>query len=80
MEHQRKRNPRTKISTPYPTNGNARKRHTADFLGISDATLLRWEKAGKIPKSFELEKGLSVFDAAEIRAWLESKKAQREVA
>ena len=76
MKQQRK--PRTKISTPYPTCGNARKRHTADFLGISDATLNRWEKAGKIPKSFELEKGLSVFDAAEIRSWVDAKKAQRE--
>ncbi|EFE51446.1 transcriptional regulator, AlpA family [Providencia rettgeri DSM 1131] len=78
MTQQRK--PRLKNNTPYPISGNARKRHTADFLGISDATLNRWEKAGKLPKSFELEKGLSVFDAAEIRAWVESKKAQREVA
>lgn len=72
------RKARAKISTPYPTSGNARKRQTADFLGISDATLYRWEKAGKIPKSFELEKGLSVFDAAEIRSWVDAKKAQRE--
>lgn len=77
MKQQRKQ--RAKINTPYPTCGNARKRHTADFLGISDATLNRWEKAGKIPKSFELEKGLSVFDAVEIRSWVEAKKAQRGV-
>ncbi|MDC9588627.1 AlpA family phage regulatory protein [Xenorhabdus sp. XENO-10] len=68
------RNPRTKSNTPYPTNGNARKRHTADFLGISDATLNRWIKARKLPLPFELEEGFSVFDAAEIRAWVESKK------
>ncbi len=78
MTQQRK--PRLKNNTPYPVSGNARKRHTADFLGISDATLNRWEKTGKLPKSFELEKGLSVFDAEEIRLWVESKKAQREVA
>lgn len=76
MKQQRKS--RAKISTPYPTSGNASKRHTADFLGISDATLNRWEKAGKIPKSFELEKGFPVFDAAEIRSWVDAKKAQRE--
>ncbi|KOY61346.1 AlpA family transcriptional regulator [Photorhabdus heterorhabditis] len=80
MEYQRKRNPRTRSNTPYPTSENARKRHTADFLGISDATLNRWIKAGKLPLPFELEEGFSVFDAAEIRAWVESKKAQREVA
>ncbi|PHM39612.1 AlpA family transcriptional regulator [Xenorhabdus mauleonii] len=77
MNQQRKT--RIKNNAPYPISGNARKRHTADFLGISDATLNRWVKAGKLPSPFELEEGFSVFDAAEIRAWVESKKAQREV-
>ena len=76
MKQQRKSQLFNKIT--YPICGNARKRHTAAFLGISSSTLNRWEKAGKIPQSFELEKGLSVFDAAEIRAWVEAKKAQRE--
>ena len=71
-----KRKPRAKISTPYPMDGYARLRHTADFLGISDATRYRWERDGKLPKSFEIEKGFFVYDAKEIRVWAESKKSR----
>lgn len=72
-----KRTPRAKIYTPYPISGNARMRHTADFLGISDSTLHRWVQEKKIPLPFELDAGLMVFDAEEIRNWVEEKKIQR---
>ncbi|HHR6502953.1 TPA: helix-turn-helix transcriptional regulator [Providencia alcalifaciens] len=68
---------RIRNTNPYPETGNARKRHTADFLGISDTTLHRWVKEKKIPLPFELEEGFFVFDAAEIRKWVENKKALR---
>lgn len=73
----KQRNSRMRNNTPYPICGNARKRHTADFLGISDATLNRWVKLKKIPLPFELDAGLIVFDAEEIRNWVEEKKIQR---
>lgn len=69
--------PRIRCTEHYPEVGNTRKRHTADFLGISDSTLNRWVKAKKLPQPFELEGGLYVFDAAEIRAWVDNKKVQR---
>ncbi|EMC8780805.1 helix-turn-helix domain-containing protein [Providencia rettgeri] len=79
MEKQsNKRAPRAKINTPYPINGNARMRHTADFLGISDSTLHRWVKEKRIPLPFELDAGFLVFDAAEIREWVENKKSLRQ--
>ncbi|CDL79415.1 helix-turn-helix transcriptional regulator [Xenorhabdus cabanillasii] len=74
----KQKNPRMKNTSPYPEIGNARKRHTADFLGISDSTLHRWIKDKKIPQPFELEDGFFVFDAAEIRQWVENKKSRRE--
>lgn len=59
----------------YPVCGHARPKATADFLKVSTVTLWRWEKKKQdFPKSTRLSERVSVYDAAEIRAWLESKK------
>ncbi|TLU68312.1 AlpA family phage regulatory protein [Enterobacter sp. MF024] len=63
------------IAQSYPQTGHARPRATADFLKVSTVTLWRWEKnKSDFPKSTRLSERVSVYDAAEIRAWLESKK------
>jgi len=53
------------ITQIYPLSGHARPRATADFLKVSTVTL---------PKSIRLSERVTVYDAAEIRAWLEAKK------
>ncbi|HKN05888.1 MAG TPA: AlpA family phage regulatory protein [Buttiauxella sp.] len=63
------------VTQPYPQTGHARPRATADFLKVSTVTLWRWEKSKRnFPKSTRLSERVSVYDAAEIRAWLEAKK------
>lgn len=47
----------------------------AESLGISRATLWRWNAKGHIPKGRQLSPGVTVWDAAEIEAWLSSKQA-----
>ena len=36
----------------------------------SRSTIWRWERAGKFPKSVRITSRLTVWDAAEVRAWL----------
>ncbi|EAR0208186.1 hypothetical protein DRU97_07130 [Salmonella enterica subsp. enterica serovar Fann] len=59
----------------YPQDGHARPKATADFLKVTTVTLWRWEKTKPdFPKSTRLSERVSVYDAAEIRAWLAAKK------
>lgn len=49
------------------------------LLTASRATIWRWTKADQtFPKPFHLSPGRTVWDEAEIRAWIESKKASRQ--
>ena len=60
---------------PYPQTGHARPRATAAFLKVSTVTLWRWEASKPdFPKSIRLSERVTVYDAAEIRSWLDSKK------
>lgn len=45
------------------------------LLPVSPATLWRWVKSGKFPKPFKLGERVTVWDAAEVDAFL---RAQRE--
>ena len=59
----------------YPQHGHARPKATADFLKVTTVTLWRWEsRKPDFPKSTRLSERVSVYDAAEIRAWLAAKK------
>lgn len=64
----------TSINISYPTDGYARMTKTARFLGISYPTLWRWIRDGSFIKPIELSEGVKVFDAAEVRAWVDAKK------
>lgn len=58
----------------YPTEGYARPKHTAVFLGVSEGTIWRKAKEPNFPKPIKLSDRVTVFDAAEIRAWANSKR------
>jgi len=59
----------------YPLSGNARAIKTANFLNISTVTLWRWTKAKPdFPQPARLSPGVTVFDAQEIRQWIELQK------
>lgn len=45
------------------------------LLPISPATAWRWVKEGKFPKPFKLASQTTVWDAAEVYAWIEQQKA-----
>ncbi len=62
------------LDNGYPTDGYARVTKTAKFLGVSYPTLWRWMRDGDFVKPIELSEGVKVFDAAEVRAWVNSKK------
>ena len=49
-------------------------------LGIfqSNATLIRAEMRGRFPKRIQLSSGLVCWDRAEIQAWIEARKAERD--
>lgn len=49
-------------------------------MGIfqSNATLIRAEVCGRFPKRIALSSGLVCWDRAEIQAWIEAKKAERD--
>ena len=46
-------------------------------LLISRATLWRWVASGRFPKAFKIGQNRTVWDAAEVDAWLEAQKAGR---
>lgn len=60
----------------YPASGNARAKHTADFLKISPVTLWRWTKTKPgFPQSTRLTERVTIYDAYEIRQWVKAQSA-----
>lgn len=59
--------------TPGPISPQLRPRAAATYLGVSLATLWRWH-AGRdnFPQARKLSPGVTTFDLAELRAWLEA--------
>lgn len=49
----------------------------AAAIGGSEPTVWRLAANGTLPKSIKISKGMTRWDAAEIEAWIESKKAAR---
>lgn len=45
------------------------------LLPVGPATIWRWVKAGKFPKPFKLGQGATVWDAAEVEAFIAQCKA-----
>jgi predicted DNA-binding transcriptional regulator AlpA len=45
------------------------------LLPVSQATIWRWVKAGKFPKPFTMGSRCTVWDAAEVDAWIANSKA-----
>jgi prophage regulatory protein len=48
-------------------------------IGYTADHLLRLEKAGRFPKSFQMGPGRVVYDEAEIDEWLEARKRESRV-
>lgn len=48
--------------------------HQAGILPISAATLWRWVKDGKFPKPFKLGHRVTVWDAAEVDAFITAQR------
>ena len=59
--------------TPEPISPQLRPRAAATYLGVSLATLWRWH-AGRdnFPQARKLGPGVTTFDLAELRAWLDA--------
>lgn len=53
----------------FPTCGNARAKQVAQFLGVHISTVWRYTQRADFPKPHALTEGVTVFDAAAIRAW-----------
>jgi excisionase family DNA binding protein len=47
---------------------------TAAYLNVSPETILRWHRAGKL-RGFPISTNAIRFDADEVRAWLEGRRA-----
>ncbi|TQI77968.1 AlpA family transcriptional regulator [Serratia fonticola] len=58
----------------FPLSGNARAAAVARFLSVSEATVWRYAKRPGFPKPVKLSDRATVFDAAAVRQWLESRK------
>jgi prophage regulatory protein len=68
--------------TPKQRTGNRAMRLpcVCDRISASPATVWRWAKSDPtFPKPFRLSRGVTCWDEAEISAWIEAKKAQREL-
>lgn len=62
----------------FPLSGNARIKSVAKFLAISEATIWRKVKQRSFPQPTKLSERVTVFDAAEIRQWLNQRIAERD--
>lgn len=49
-------------------------KHTG-LIPVASSTIWRWVKAGKFPKPFTMGSRCTVWDAAEVDAWIASSKA-----
>ena len=61
------------MKTDFPLSGNVRPARVSNFLDVSPATMWRWAAKSDFPKSRKLTSRVTVFDAAEIRRWVEAK-------
>lgn len=52
-------------------------KQVAEAIGNSEPTVWRWDADGTLPKSIKVSSGTTRWDADEILAWIESKKAAR---
>lgn len=48
------------------------------LLPVSPATLWRWTKNGTFPKPFKIGENSTVWDAAEVDAWLATRKEAKQ--
>lgn len=55
-----------------------RKKELLKALGVSDATLWRWEQAGTFPKRIQLGGNSVGWPESELSAWQDRKKAERK--
>lgn len=55
-----------------------RKKAVLQAVGVSDATLWRWEKAGAFPRRMQLGGNSVGWNESELVAWQERKKAERK--
>ncbi|MEI7182582.1 AlpA family phage regulatory protein [Pectobacterium carotovorum] len=62
----------------FPLSGNVRIKNVAKFLAISEATIWRKVKQRGFPQPTKLSERVTVFDAAEIRQWLNQRIAERD--
>ena len=56
-----------------------RKPEVLDMVGVSDATLWRWERDGKFPKRIQLGSNSCGWIEGEILDWVQDRAAEREV-
>ncbi|CAK8738076.1 hypothetical protein SODG_001771 [Sodalis praecaptivus] len=61
-------------SVSFPTTGNARIKSVAQFLAVSEVTVWRYTKRPDFPKPIKLSDRATVFDAAAVRQWYETRK------
>lgn len=61
----------------FPESGNVRIKNVAQFLSVSEATVWRRAKDPDFPKPIKLTPRITVFDAKEIRNWVDSKRNTR---
>jgi len=55
-----------------------RKPEVLNMVGVSDATLWRWEKAGRFPKRLELGGNSKGWLESEVRGWIASRASCRK--
>lgn len=67
---------RAKRTRPAPPPKAAYRAHDlAAILGVSLSTVWRWNEQGRIPKGRAISPGVTIWNAAEIDAWLNGPKA-----
>ena len=57
------------LSESFPTKGYVRRKQVAAYLSVSETTVWRMVKTGKLPKSKKLSSRVAVWNAEEIIEW-----------
>jgi predicted DNA-binding transcriptional regulator AlpA len=57
------------MSTPKPATTYLRARELARMLGVSCATIRRWDRVGHLPRGVRLSPGVVVWRTDVIEAW-----------
>lgn len=52
----------------FPFTGYVRQQRVAKYLGVSDDTIRRWERAGRLPRAIRSGVATALYDAAKVRA------------